>query len=100
MSRHWSWSVLAALSISSAQAQTALIKQPEVVLKNFDIATLGPVLTDLGVQWRRAVSKGEPYIAAKYKDLDFMITPEACLGEAGHVTARLDTKDRFKGRVS
>lgn len=29
-----------------------------------------------------------------------VITPEACLGEAGHVTARLDTKDRFKGRVS
>lgn len=66
---------------STAHAQTPLIKQPEAVLKNFDIATLGPVLTELGVQWRRAVSKGEPYIAARYRDLDFVITPEACRGE-------------------
>jgi hypothetical protein len=26
--------------------------------------------------------------------------PEACLREAGRITARLDAKERFKGRVS
>ncbi len=71
-----------AMTVASgtAVAQTPLIKQPEVVLKSFDIATVGPVLTELGIVWRRAVSKGEPYIAAQYRDLEFIFTPEACRG--------------------
>lgn len=72
---------LATLIGGTALAQAPLISQPDVALKNFDIATLGPVLTELGIVWRKAVAKGEPYIAAKYRDLEFVITPEACRGD-------------------
>lgn len=75
-------SFVALVASAPASSQPQLIKQPEVILKSYDIATIGPVLTELGVQWRRSVSKGEPYIAATYRDLDFIITPEACRGAA------------------
>lgn len=76
--KRWFFAALFCVAAAPAFAQTPLIKQPEATIKSFDIATVGPILTELGVQWRRAVSKGEPYIAARYRDLDFIITPEAC----------------------
>ena len=71
---------VAALALgASATAQG--ISNPAGALRNFDIANLGPVLTDMGVQWeQRAGPEGQPFIVANVNGYFLNIVPAACQG--------------------
>jgi hypothetical protein len=50
-------------------------------MRNFDVANLGPVLTDMGVPWeQRAGPEGEPFIVANLNGYFLNIVPAACSG--------------------
>ncbi len=70
----------AALALgASAMAQG--ISNPAGVVRNLDIANLGPVLTDLGVQWeQRSGPEGQPFIVASVNGYFLNIVPAACQG--------------------
>ncbi len=65
---------------SGAMAQT--ISNPSGSVRNFDIANLGPLLTDLGIQWeQRAGPSGAPFVVANVNGYFLNIVPTACLGQ-------------------
>ncbi len=68
---------IAALSGASAQQ---VISSPKVMIANFDPATLGPVLSELGVVWQtQKTEKGQTYIAANAGGvISFILAPTAC----------------------
>ncbi|MBY0423286.1 MAG: YbjN domain-containing protein [Parvularculaceae bacterium] len=70
--------VAALFFASAAAAQPASIKDPETPIRNFEIATLGPLLTELKIAWRQQTSRGQTYIAAESQGLAFILSPEAC----------------------
>ncbi|MFN3960137.1 MAG: hypothetical protein ACK4NP_09520 [Parvularculaceae bacterium] len=66
----------------SAMAQT--ISNPTGTVRNFDIANLGPVLTDMGVQWeQRSGPNGQAFIVANVNGYFLNIVPSACQGANG-----------------
>jgi hypothetical protein len=65
--------------ITSAMAQG--ISNPAGAIRNFDIANLGPVLTDMGIQWeQRSGPEGQPFIVADVNGYFLNIVPAACQG--------------------
>lgn len=70
----------AALALcASAMAQG--VSNPAGTLRNFDIANLGPVLTDMGVQWeQRSGPEGQPFLVASVDGYFLNIVPAACQG--------------------
>ena len=79
---------LATIATASAQNGTitqqreSRISNPEGVVKNFDPDNIGPVLTELGLQWEtRLDDSGNTFIvAAVTNEFVFNIFPNACLG--------------------
>lgn len=59
-----------------------LVSAPTELIANYDLDTLEGLLRELGLASKKGLSNGEPYLAARYRDLDFIVTPEACRGEA------------------
>jgi len=73
--------VAAAAAVVSASAMAQGISNPAGSVRNFDIANLGPVLTDLGVQWeQRSGPNGQPFIVANVNGYFLNIVPTACQG--------------------
>ncbi|HBK92946.1 MAG TPA: hypothetical protein DDZ68_14860 [Parvularcula sp.] len=57
------------------------ISNPAGTMRNFDVANLGPVLTDMGVQWeQRTGPDGQPFIVANINGYFLNIVPAACQG--------------------
>lgn len=57
------------------------ISNPSGTVRNFDVANLGPVLTDMGVQWeQRSGPNGQPFIVANVNGYFLNIVPAACQG--------------------
>lgn len=71
-----------ALAGAATAQQAAPIANPRGMLPNFDIPTIGPVLTELGIVWQqRQTPDGQPYIAANAGgSISFNLVPTACLG--------------------
>lgn len=75
----------AAALVFGATAMAQGISNPAGTVRNFDIASLGPVLTDLGVQWeQRSGPEGQPFIVADVAGVFVNIVPAACQGGAGN----------------
>lgn len=71
--------VAAVVFASGASAQ--VIANPSGVVRNFDIANLGPVLTEMGIQWEQRVGpENQPFIAADVNGYFVNIVPTACQG--------------------
>ncbi len=77
----------AGLAVSSLFSTAAVtqgdpISNPRGTVANFDVSTLLPILSELGVPAtaERAASNGVPFVGAKYGNLNFTIHPTACLG--------------------
>lgn len=74
-------SAAAAAMALSASAMAQGISNPAGTMRNFDIANLGPVLTDMGVQWeQRSGPEGQPFIVANVNGYFLNIVPAACQG--------------------
>jgi hypothetical protein len=72
----------AAALVLGASAMAQGISNPAGTMRNFDIANLGPVLTDMGVQWeQRAGPNGDPFIVANVNGYFLNIVPTACQGQ-------------------
>jgi hypothetical protein len=71
----------AAAMVLGANALAQGISNPAGTVRNFDIANLGPVLTDMGVQWeQRSGPNGQPFIVANANGYFLNIVPAACQG--------------------
>jgi hypothetical protein len=65
----------------SASAMAQGIANPAGTMRNFDVANLGPVLTDMGVQWeQRSGPEGQPFIVANINGYFVNLVPTACQG--------------------
>jgi hypothetical protein len=72
--------VAAASLATVASAQT--IANPSGVVRNFDIANIGPVLTELGVVWeQRAGPDNQPFIVATIDGYYINLLPTSCRAE-------------------
>ncbi len=90
----------AALATSAmAQQQSAPIVNPRGMLANFDVATIGPVLTELGIVWQqRQTPDGQTYIAANAGgSLSFNLVPTACLGPNNSNCVGVNTLALYSG---
>ena len=69
----------ASLAASSATAED-FVSNPRGVIANFDVANVGPVLSELGAVWQqRQGPNGQPYIVMSAAgDLSMMLIPTAC----------------------
>lgn len=72
--------VFGALGVSGG-AMAQGVSNPAGSMRNFDVANLGPVLTDMGVQWeQRSGPEGTPFIVANVNGYFLNIVPAACQG--------------------
>jgi hypothetical protein len=72
--------VLGAFAVNG-EAMAQGISNPAGTMRNFDIANLGPALTDMGVQWeQRSGPEGQPFIVANINGYFLNIVPAACQG--------------------
>lgn len=92
--------ILAALSIGAAQAEEDYVSNPRGVIPNFDVANVGPILTELGAVWQqRQGAGGQPYIALSAGgDLSMMMIPTACKGANYSKCVGMNTVVAFSGR--
>lgn len=76
--------LLAMGGVASAQFQYE-ISNPTGIVRNFDIANVGPVLTALGLQWETTDlnQDGAPEIRIVRDGVVFFMTPSACQGANG-----------------
>ncbi|MEQ8750696.1 MAG: hypothetical protein RIC52_13065 [Amphiplicatus sp.] len=90
---------IAALSIGAASAQEEYVSNPRGVIPNFDVASVGPILTELGAVWhQRQGAGGQPYIALSAGgDLSMMMIPTACKGENFTNCVGMNTVAAFSG---
>lgn len=74
--------LIAGLGAASAQDQE-LVSNPRGMAANFDIANIGPILTEMGAVWQqRQTSEGRPYLVVSIGgEIVLTIAPAACLGE-------------------
>lgn len=74
--------LFSALGVANAQQQD-LVSNPHGMAPNFDIANIGPILTDMGATWQqRQAANGQPYIVLSVGgELVLNVIPTACLGE-------------------
>lgn len=82
MKKSFAIAVMASVVAGAAQAQTAPISNPTGTIANFDVGTVGPILSELGIVWQSATTEqGEPYIAGNMNgQLTFLMAPAACRG--------------------
>ncbi len=74
-------SAASAAMVLGASAMAQGISNPAGSMRNFDIASLGPVLTDMGVQWeQRSGPDGQAFIVANVNGYFLNIVPAACQG--------------------
>ena len=68
--------------LAGAQAQQE-IQNPKELLANFDVSSVGPVLSELGVTWQAGkTDTGQTYIAANAGGfVNFILSPAACRGD-------------------
>lgn len=77
-------SAAAAAVVFGASAMAQGIPNPAGSMRNFDVANLGPVLTDMGVQWeQRTGPEGKPIIVVNVNGYYLNIVPAACTGPGG-----------------
>ncbi|MEM8771930.1 MAG: hypothetical protein AAGD92_09815 [Pseudomonadota bacterium] len=73
---------VAAFSLAQgAFAQEAPVSSPASSIPSFDVASVGPVLNELGVVWQAQQANGQTYIAANANgEMNFLLVPAACKG--------------------
>jgi len=84
---------------ASASAQQELITNPRGVVQNFDIANVGPILTEMGAVWQQAKApSGQAYLQVGVGgDLVLNIIPTACQGQNGTGCVGMNTVAFFTG---
>ncbi len=90
---------LACLAFGASAFAQSGISNPTGVVKNFDPANLGPVLSELGVVWQeRQTSDGRTYLAANIGgQLSVAFLPQACLDGGARNCVGLNTYAEFNG---
>lgn len=90
------------LIAGSASAQSELISNPSSTLPNFDVETLGPTLSELGIVWQpRATEDGKTYISANIGgQLTFLIEPTACRGPGQVNCVGMNMIALFEGKAN
>ena len=82
--------------LSGANAQG--VANPSSTVKNFDVSSVGPVLSELGVAWNASTSDGKPYIAANAGgSVNFLLSPAACRGPSNTDCVGLNMVALFAG---
>lgn len=87
-----------ALSGANAQEQE-LISNPRGMVSNFDIASIGPILTEMGAAWQEMRTEdNQPYIAVNAGGgLSMIIAPMACMGPMHTQCVGMNTISFFQG---
>jgi len=69
-----------AVAVAGAPAQAAPVDNPGKIISDFNAATVGPVLSELGIVWREfKADNGQPFIDANFQgQFVFRLTPTAC----------------------
>jgi hypothetical protein len=75
------------------------ISNPRGVIPNFDVANIGPILTELGAVWQqKKTDGGQPYIAVSVGgDMVLNIVPTACQGANFTHCVGMNTMALFQG---
>lgn len=83
---------------ANAQNQQ-LISNPNGIVKNFDVANIGPIFTEMGAVWQqRQASTGQPYIVVSIGgELVLNVIPTACLGQNFTGCVGMNTVALFSG---
>lgn len=100
MKRFAAAAAIAALSAGAAQAeQQEYVSNPRGTIQNFDVSSIGPILTELGAVWQqRRGGNGQPYIALSAGgDLSMMMIPTACQGQNYTNCIGMNTVVAFSG---
>ena len=92
----------AATIVSGANAQQQeLVSNPRGMVTNFDVANIGPILTEMGAVWqeKREPTTGQPYIALSAGgELVLNIIPSACQGQNYTQCIGVNTVALFSGQ--
>ncbi len=81
------------------RSHQATVSNPSQLIPNYDIAHLGPIVTEMGINWQqRTTQNGRQFIAAKVKGLDVVLLPSACLGNGNENCVGLQLLAYFSGQ--
>lgn len=88
-----------ALFGSAGAQQQDLISNPRGVISNFDVANIGPILTEMGAVWQqRKAESGQPYVAVSAGgELVLNVIPTACQGASFSNCVGMNTVALFSG---
>ncbi|MEQ1929387.1 MAG: hypothetical protein ABL957_02485 [Parvularculaceae bacterium] len=83
----------------AAGAQPELISNPRGVVSSFDVANIGPILTEMGAVWQQAQApSGQPYLQVSAGgDLVLNVIPTACQGQNYTGCVGMNTVAFFSG---
>jgi hypothetical protein len=83
----------------AAQAQQDVVSNPRGMVSNFDIANVGPILTEMGAVWQQATAaNGQPYLRVSAGgDLVLNVIPTACQGQNFTNCVGMNTVALFTG---
>lgn len=87
-------------ALGSAHAQDQeLVSNPRGMMSNFDISSIGPILTEMGATWQEMKSEdGQPYVAVNVGGgLAMIIAPMACAGANYTSCIGMNTISFFQG---
>ena len=93
-------SAAAAIALGSAVAQEQdLVSNPRGLISSFEVANVGPILTEMGAVWQqRQAPNGQPYIAVSAGgELVLNIIPTACQGDNFTNCVGVNTVALFSG---
>lgn len=102
MHRAAAFAALTALISGTASAQIQYdISNPSGNVRNFDIANMTPVLTELGVAWeQRTRDDGTPFLVGSVNGISFNFLPVACVGPSGSNCVGAITFALFSGAAA
>lgn len=91
--------VALATATGVASAQQDGISNPRGMVTNFDVESIGPILTELGAVWqKRQAPDGRPYIAVSAGgELTLNVIPTACQGQGFTNCVGMNTIALFSG---
>jgi hypothetical protein len=89
---------IAALA-GAASAQQDVVANPRGMVSNFDVANIGPILTEMGAVWQQArAGNGQPYLQVSAgSNLVLNIVPTACQGANFTNCVGMNTVALFSG---
>lgn len=71
--------VCLAVSVPPSAAIAQTVSNPTTVVSNYDISSIEPILTELGVTHERKISSAnESYLVAHSHGINFLLLPRAC----------------------